>query len=162
MLTRKAEDYLEAILNISEQKGYARIRDIARALSVTPASAVEMAKKLDDKRLVIYRKYDGVTLTPKGKEIAEIVRDRHEIIRAFLEIINVPKETADKDACIIEHELEAKTIEQIKNLVRFVQSAPDYPQWLKHFEIFCATGVHSCKPGERQREKKGKGHRFSH
>ena len=69
MLTRKAEEYLEAIFSITEEKGYARIKDIASALGVNPASVVEMMKKVDDMDFVIYRKYDGVRLTPKGKAI---------------------------------------------------------------------------------------------
>jgi len=51
--------------------------------------------------------------------------------------------------------LEPKTIEQIRNLVDFVKSAPDYPQWLEHFEVFCNTGVHPCV------EEKRKGKRAS-
>ncbi len=158
MLSRKAEDYLEAILNISEKKGYAKIRDIALALNVKPSSAVEMVKRLNDRGFVNYRKYDGVTLTPEGEEIGRAVWGRHVTIRAFLEIIRVPEPIANKDACIIEHELEAKTIQQIKNLVEFVKIAPDYPQWLEHFEMFCETGVHPCCEEEK---RKGKEHRFS-
>lgn len=157
MLSRKAEDYLEAILNITERKGYTRIKDIARALGITPPSVVEMVKRLSGMGLVEYRKYDGVTLTPKGEEIGRAVWGRHTTIRAFLEIIKVPEPIANKDACIIEHELEAKTIEQIKNLVEFVKSAPDYPQWLEHFEIFCETGVHPCD----EEKRKVREHRFS-
>ncbi len=157
MLSRKAEDYLEAILNISEEKGYAKVKDIALALGITPSSVVEMLRRLNDMGLVEYRKYDGVTLTPEGEVIGRAVWRRHTTIRAFLEIIKVPEPIANKDACIIEHELEAKTIEQIKNLVEFVKSAPDYPQWLEHFEIFCKTGVHPCE-GEK---RKAKEHRVS-
>lgn len=69
MLTRKAENYLEAIFNITEEKGYARIKDIASALGVNPASVVEMMNKLNDMDFVIYRKYDSVRLTPKGEAI---------------------------------------------------------------------------------------------
>ncbi len=94
--------------------------------------------------LVNYRRYDGISLTPKGEGIAKVVKDRHETIRAFLEIIRVPPRIANKDACIIEHELEPETIEQLRNFVRFVRSAPDYPQWLQHFETFCKTGIHPC------------------
>jgi len=69
MLTRKAESYLEAIFSITEEKVYARIRDIASALGVRAPSAIEMVRKLDDRDFVIYRKYDGVVLTPKGEAI---------------------------------------------------------------------------------------------
>ncbi len=147
MLSRKAEDYLEAILNISLQggKGYARVKEIARALNVKPSSVVEMARRLNGMGLVNYKKYEGITLTPKGKKIAKVVKDRHETIRAFLEIIKVPPQIANKDACIMEHELEPETIEQLRSFVRFVRSAPDYPQWLQHFETFCKTGRHPCE-----------------
>jgi DtxR family Mn-dependent transcriptional regulator len=150
MLSRKAEDYLEAILGIAERKGYTRVKDIASALDIKPPSVVEMLKKLDAMDLVDYQKYEGVQLTPRGAEIARVVKDRHETIRAFLEILNVPEKIADKDACIIEHELETKTIEQVKNFVSFVKSAPDYPQWLEHFDLFCATGKHPCELEKRE------------
>jgi len=156
MLSRKAEDYLEAILNITERKGHTRTKDIAAALDIKPPSVVEMLKRLNDMALVEYRKYEGVKLTPKGREIARVVKDRHETIRAFLEILKVPKKIANKDACIIEHELEPETIGQLKNFVQFVKSAPDYPQWLEHFETFCETGVHPCEVEKQE----AKGHRF--
>ncbi len=160
MLSRKAEDYLEAILNTAEAKGYTRVKDITQALDVKPSSVVEMLKRLNDSGHVIYKKYEGVRLTPKGKAVATIVKDRHETLRAFLEIIKVPLALADKDACIMEHELDSKTIEQVKCLVNFVKSAPDYPQWLEHFEIFCATGVHPC--GEEKRKKIGSSRKPKH
>jgi DtxR family Mn-dependent transcriptional regulator len=150
MLSRKAEDYLEAILNITEKKGRTRTKDIALALGIKPPSVVEMLKRLHDMGLVEYQRYEGVRLTARGTGIARVVKERHETIRAFLEIINVPKKIANKDACIIEHELEPETIGQLKNFVRFVKSAPDYPEWLEHFETFCETGVHPCKAEKRE------------
>jgi DtxR family Mn-dependent transcriptional regulator len=69
MLTRKAGKCIETIFNVTEEKGYVRIKHIASALGVNPASVVEMVKKLDDMDFVIYRKYNGVTLTPKGEAI---------------------------------------------------------------------------------------------
>jgi DtxR family Mn-dependent transcriptional regulator len=145
MLTRKVEDYLEAILNVIDEKGYARTKDIAKMLEVTPPSVVEMMKKLNNMRYVNYRKYDGITLTPEGQEIAAAVRSRHNIIRSFLKIINVPKDIANEDACTIEHHLNPKTIEQIKKLVDFVEAAPGCPKWVEHFELFCKTGTHECE-----------------
>ena len=147
MLTRKVEDYLEAILNVTEDKGYVRTKDIAKKLGVTSPSVVEMMKKLDSMKYVDYRKYDGVTLTPDGKIVATAVKERHNIIRAFLKIINVPQQIANKDACTIEHNLNPKTIEQIKKLVDFVETAPGCPKWIEHFEEFCQTGQHECEHG---------------
>ena len=149
MLTRKAEDYLEAILNITEEKGYARIKDIASSLAVSSSSVAEMMRKLDSSGFVIYKKYDGIRLTLKGEGIGGMIKHRHETIRSFLEIIDVPKNIADRDACTMEHNLNPKTIEQIKNLVEFVNTAPDHPEWLDHFEAFCETGEHQCKGKEK-------------
>jgi DtxR family Mn-dependent transcriptional regulator len=91
MLSRKAEDYLEAILNITEEKGYTRVKDIALALDIQPSSVVEMLKKLNGNGYVVYRKYDGVTLTQKGKEMGSMVKDRHDTLKALLEILQVPE-----------------------------------------------------------------------
>ena len=151
MLSRKAEDYLEAILKITEEKGHVRVKDIAVALGITPPSVNEMVKKLDAMGYVNYRRYDGIILTDKGEEIARVVKERHEIIRSLLEILRVPSRVADEDACVMEHELHPKTIEQLKNLVNFVKTAPDYPEWLRHFEEFCRTGEHSCKGKESKK-----------
>lgn len=145
MLTRKAEDYLEKILNITEEKGYARVKDIASSLDVSSSSVVEMMRKLDSSGFVIYQKHDGIRLTSRGEKIGGMIKHRHDTIKSFLEIIDVPKNIADKDACTMEHNLDPKTIEQIKNLVEFVKTAPDHPEWLEHFEIFCKTGEHRCE-----------------
>jgi DtxR family Mn-dependent transcriptional regulator len=137
MLTTKAEDYLEAILVIEEKKGYTRVKDLASLLAIKPPSVVEMLKKLHEQDLVEYRRYDGVRLTPQGRQAARVVKERHETIRSFLELLQVPKQAAEKDACLIEHNLEPETLEQLRRFVRFARLAPEYPQWLKHFERYC-------------------------
>ena len=148
--SRKCEDYLEAILSIVDDKGYARTKDVSDALGITPASVAEMFKRLSEEALVVYRKYEGVTLTEKGKEIAEGVQRRHTILKEFLEIINVPPDIADTDACIMEHQLNEQTIEQIEQLVSFVKKAPHDPKWLSHYKDFCSTGEHTCTSDEHK------------
>ncbi|OPY55438.1 MAG: manganese transport transcriptional regulator [Methanosaeta sp. PtaU1.Bin112] len=146
-LSRKAEDYLEAIYVISQEKGIVRVRDICRQLEIKPPSVVEMIKKLADQGYLIYKKNEGVNLTAEGEEIGRVIKDRHSTIFAFLKFIGVPEKIADEDACVIEHELNAKTVEQIKSLVSFIETAPDHPQWLDHFAIYCDLGKHPCKEG---------------
>lgn len=137
-LSRKAEDYLEAILNVTLEKGYARTKDIAAELSVQPPTVVEMVKKLDRQGMITYRKYDGVTLTPAGRRIAEIIRDRHVTLQSFLMMIRVPEQTASKDACIMEHELSPDTIEQIKAFVKFIREYHGDDRILRQFDTFRA------------------------
>ncbi|HJJ31375.1 MAG TPA: metal-dependent transcriptional regulator [Methanocorpusculum sp.] len=117
-LSVKEEDYLESILNTILEKGYARSHDIAEDLHVVPSAVSEMFAKLGEKNLVNYRKYEGVTLTPAGRLIAEQVKFRHTILVEFLEILGVPKKIADADACFMEHELNTVTIQKIKEFVK--------------------------------------------
>ena len=127
-LSEREEDYIRGILEVIEKKGYARIRDIAYKVEVKPPSATEMMKKLDKKGLVIYEKYGGVVFTPEGREIATAIRDRHETFRRFLEIIFVPEGIAIKDAHILEHQLDPKTIIQFTKFVEFITSTKERPQ----------------------------------
>lgn len=138
-LSRKAEDYLEAILNVSSEKGYARTRDIARELGIQPPTVVEMVQKLDKAGMIVYRKYDGVTLTDQGKRIAEVIRDRHVTLRTFLELVRVPHTIAEKDACMMEHELSPETIEQIRTFIAFCSENPQAAAAMKHFPAFASV-----------------------
>jgi len=142
-VSRKVEDYLRIIYEIVETKGYARIRDISRALGVKPSTVVEMMKKLHEQGFVVYEKYGGVTLTSRGKEIAEVVKKRHDTFKKFLEILLVPEDIATKDAHILEHQLDPKTILQFTKFVEFVTQAmeTDHPvfikRWIEEFRKYC-------------------------
>ena len=134
-VTGKAEDYLRGIYEITQQKGFARIRDIANNLTVKPSSAVEMVRKLDRLQLVRYEKYGGVLLTTKGKEMAEVIEKRHETFKKFLEIILVPENVALKDAHVLEHRLQPKTILQFSKFVDFIENAQENPKFFKKWRI---------------------------
>ncbi|HDH86736.1 MAG TPA: metal-dependent transcriptional regulator [Desulfobacteraceae bacterium] len=144
MYSKSVEDYLEAIYNIIQRKGYAKTKDISRELDVRPPSVTEMLKKLDNLGLVKYERYGGVTLTKEGERIAKMVKTRHDTIKEFLSILLISEKTAEKDACKLEHDLSPETIEQLTKFVRFVKNAPIYPKWLEHFKEFCRTGKHVC------------------
>ncbi|HJJ89136.1 MAG TPA: metal-dependent transcriptional regulator [Methanocorpusculum sp.] len=136
-LTAKEEDYLEAILNVSQEKGYAKTKDVAEEMALSPPSVVEMFLKLDRKKLVVYRKYEGVTLTNVGKSIAERVRYRHDVLVEFLKLITVSEDIANMDACAMEHELNAETIQKIKLFVEYVNSSKSVQLEIKRFAEFC-------------------------
>lgn len=144
-VTGKAEDYLRGIYEITQQKGFARIRDIANNLTVKPSSAVEMVRKLDRLQLVRYEKYGGVLLTTKGKEMAEVIEKRHETFKKFLEIILVPKNIALKDAHVLEHRLQPRTILQFSKFVDFIENAQENPKFFKKWRIafkkYCESKV---------------------
>jgi DtxR family Mn-dependent transcriptional regulator len=136
-LSRKAEDYLEAILNVTLEKGYAKTKDVAGKLGVSPPSVVEMFRKLDQIGMVEYRRYEGVVLTPLGREIAEVIKFRHDTLKRLLMLIDVPEEIADEDACMMEHELSEKSVQKIRLFVDFLDSRPQYANLEKDFIQFC-------------------------
>ena len=121
-LSRRVEDYLEAILNVTLEKGYARTKDVACELDLSPSSVVEMFRKLDEMGFVEYRRYEGVVLNPAGREVAEVIKARHDTLKEFLRIIHVPEKIASADARYMEHELHPETIRQIRLLVEVLRA----------------------------------------
>lgn len=113
----RAEEYLEAIYILS-RSGKPRIRELARRLCVSPSSVVEYLRRLAEKGYVVYKKGGVVELTPKGRELAEKVYQRHQILTDFLTLIGVPRDIAEIDACKIEHVLHEETLERIVEFVR--------------------------------------------
>lgn len=141
MLTRKLEDYLESVHKLVEEKGYARIKDVAEDRNVSSPSVTEIIKKLESKKLVRYERYGAITLTPEGERLGKLVRNRHKMLMKLLEILQIPGKIADDDACTMEHELNPVTLEQIQKFVDFVEKSPMInPKWLEHFKIYSETG----------------------
>lgn len=136
-LSRKAEDYLEAIYVVSKEKGYAKTKDVAVELNVSPSSVVEMFRKLDRLGLVRYRKYEGVVPNPEGFRIGKMIKYRHDTLKAFLITLGVPEEIADEDACMMEHELNPKSIEQIQLWLTFMEEKSEKSHTFSDFEAFC-------------------------
>ena len=131
MTTHREEDYLEAILHIVRRKGYARVGDIAKHLGCSAATVTEMFSRLDDRGLVNYEKYGGVTLTKEGERIGLEVDGRHKLIKSFLELLGVPADIADEDACEIEHSIHPETLEKLKSFIDEVRKDPDNFQFLE-------------------------------
>lgn len=140
MLSRKAEDYLEAIFIIVKKKGYARPRDIVKGINVKPPSATEMLKKLSNEGLIEYEKYSEIRLTARGLSMAKKIKKRHEIFENFLKIILISDKVAEEDACILEHHLNPETVRQLSKFVDFVHSFKKSPDFFKHFRKYCNTG----------------------
>lgn len=137
MLTRKSEDYLKAILNFTEKKGYARTKDLAKEIGVRPPSVTEMLSKLSSQGLVIYEKYGGARLSPQGLHIAKKIKKRHEVFEKFLKVIIVPGEIASKDACKMEHHLHPETIKRLSEFMNFLSKRFQIQEFSKEFERFC-------------------------
>jgi Mn-dependent DtxR family transcriptional regulator len=125
------EDYIERIYNLIEDKGYARVSDIAESLSVHPSSVTKMVQKLDKDEYLVYEKYRGLILTPKGKKIGKRLVYRHELLEQLLRIIGVKEENIYEDVEGIEHHLSWDSIDRIGDLVQFFEENPKYTKELK-------------------------------
>jgi len=118
------EDYLERIYRLIDEKGYARVSDIAEGLEVHPSSVTKMIQKLDKDNYLIYEKYRGLVLTNKGKKIGKRLVDRHHLLETFLTIIGVQEDKIYADVEGIEHHLSWDSITCIESLVEFFNRDP--------------------------------------
>jgi len=113
------EDYLERIYKLIDEKGYARVSDIAEGLEVHPSSVTKMIQKLDKDEYLIYEKYRGLVLTNKGKKVGKRLVDRHQLLEEFLGLIGVQQEYIYNDVEGIEHHLSWDSITRIETLVEY-------------------------------------------
>lgn len=121
MPTPSMEDYIEQIYILIDEKGYARVSDIAEALSVHPSSVTKMVQKLDKDEYLVYEKYRGLILTPKGKKIGKRLVYRHDLLEQLLRLIGVKEENIYEDVEGIEHHLSWDAIDRVGDLVQFFE-----------------------------------------
>lgn len=115
LLSASKQDYLETILNFSQESGNARSVDIARTLGVSRASVNKSLGVLRDAGLVEHEYYGSIRLTEDGLRMARAVRARHNALKLFLtEILGVDAETADQDACRMEHAISCTTAQKLE------------------------------------------------
>lgn len=122
--TPSMEDYLERIYRLIDEKGYARVSDIAEGLEVHPSSVTKMIQKLDKDNYLIYEKYRGLVLTNKGKKMGKRLVERHHLLESFLQVIGVQAENIYADVEGIEHHLSWDSITCIETLVEYFNRDP--------------------------------------
>ena len=111
---KSAEDYLEMILRLTEEKGYARSVDIAQGLSVSKPSVSVAMKQLREGGYILMDKDNYISLTETGMEIAQRIYERHKALTRILTLIGVSAETAEEDACKVEHDISVETFDAIR------------------------------------------------
>ena len=130
--SQSAEDYLERIHELIEEKGYARVVDIARSLEVKQASVTSMVQKLGEAGYLNYEKYRGLILTEKGRAVARKIQQRHATLARFFSLFGLDADTQRLDIEGIEHHLSPATVECLANLAEFFEKNPDtLKQFLK-------------------------------
>ena len=133
MPSTSTEDYLERIYELIEQKGYARTIDIAEALDIRQPSVTAMVQKLADAGYLNYEKYRGLTLTAKGRAVAAAVRERHQTLKRFFTLLDLPAATQEHDIEGIEHYLSPATLSSLAKLAEFFEANP---RILQEFSAF--------------------------
>ena len=129
--SQSAEDYLERIHALIEEKGYARVVDIASSLDVKQGSVTSMVQRLGELGYLNYEKYRGLVLTEKGLAVACRIRQRHQTLSRFFSLLALDPETQQRDIEGIEHHLSGKTVEVLADLASFFEANPDV---LKRFQ----------------------------
>ena len=164
-LSSNMEDYLEAIFHISQEKQAARAKDIADRLMVNKSSVTGALRSLSEKGLVNYAPYDIITLTAKGKRLAEEIVRRHEALKHFfIKVLLIDQDEAEDAACKVEHTVSKNIIDRLINFVEFMEICPrGGKEWLKGFRRHCEDGdtsklcanyISECLEDLKKRERK--------
>lgn len=119
-LTSANEDYLEAIVRLEESQGKTEVRsvDIANLLDVSKASVNKALATLRADGYIEQERYGRITLTPEGRTYGREVWDRHQSLRNFLtNDLGVDFDTANEEACMMEHALSQDTMTKWLNFL---------------------------------------------
>ncbi len=114
-IQESAENYLETILILSKKKAHVRSIDIATELNFSKPSVSIAMKNLRENGYIIMKPDGYITLTEKGRAIADTIYERHQVISKMLMMLGVSEQTATEDACRIEHVISPESFEAIKN-----------------------------------------------
>ena len=113
-LTSSMEDYLEAVLVLQQQKGYARCVDVAEFLNVKKPSVSRAVKELSKKKCLLKKDDGTLSLTETGLQLAEQIFEKHRFFTERLIAAGVDPKIAEQDACSIEHAISAESFQKLK------------------------------------------------
>jgi DtxR family manganese transport transcriptional regulator len=116
--TEVAQDYVEAIADLSVSLGEARVVDLARRLGVTHVTVNRTLARLKKNGFVNTKPYRAIFLTKAGHTLAEECKRRHETVVAFLRSLGVPEKAAEMDAEGIEHHVSSETLAVFERLLK--------------------------------------------
>ncbi len=141
-LTSVMEDYLETIFDLDKNKKVVRVKDIAKKMDVKMPTVTSMLKTLSQRGMVHYEKYEYVELTHDGADVGREMIRRHGILKKFLtDILKIDLETADEEACKMEHSLSPETLDSLVDFMEFIQVCPRAGRsWLQHFQEYRIHG----------------------
>jgi len=131
--SESTEDHLERIQELIEQKGYARVADLAASLQLSTSAVSNMVRRLARRGFVNYERYRGFTLTATGRQVAQHVKARHNTLTEFLQLVGLDSETVSREVEEIEHHLRPETLAVFSQLVNFWRAHPSQLNAFKRF-----------------------------
>ncbi len=137
-ISASLEDYLEAIYEIIEEKQGVKAVEVAKRLDVRRSSVTEALKNLAEKKLVNYGRYDVISLTPEGIEVAQKVIQKHKALYTFFtKILGISPDEASINACKVEHVISENVLQRLISFVEFnnnyCSTDKKYLEAFKHF-----------------------------
>ncbi len=121
-VTASLEDYLEAIYVLNKKNGHVRVTDVAGELEISKPSVNRAINTLKGQGLVNHEYYGDLSLTEEGRKIAVDVLKRHRLVSSFLtDCLGVDEETAEKEACLIEHHLSGQTVKKLEEFIKKIK-----------------------------------------
>ena len=117
-LQESGEMYLETILILSQRKENVRAIDICEEMGYSKPSVSRGLKILRENSYIYIDRNGYITLSKTGREVAEKIYERHQVLSALLVKIGVDEETATEDACRIEHVISDETFEAVKRFCK--------------------------------------------
>ncbi|MDE6036410.1 MAG: metal-dependent transcriptional regulator [Ruminococcus sp.] len=115
-ITEAVENYLETILILSQKQPNVHAIDICSYLGYSRPTISIILKKMKEENLVLVDEDNHITLTEKGREVAENIYDRHKVLSELFMLLGVSHDNAVEDACKIEHDLSEETFGRLKSL----------------------------------------------
>ena len=133
-VTHSAAHYLMALHELLEDHGYARLSDIAKKLDVSLGSLSTSLKPLLERDLILQDENKHLSLSEEGEKTARHIEETWYVLTTlFHDILGIDQETAEIDACKIEHLLSSETAAGLKKLtVVLDHSEAIRKQLLKH------------------------------
>jgi DtxR family transcriptional regulator, Mn-dependent transcriptional regulator len=151
------QEYLEALYTLTSDGKTAGTSELSRKLNISPSSVSEMLKKLADLGYINYSRYQGVTLSQKGFELAEKMTRKHRLLERFLhDTLRIGNDKVHEEACEMEHSLSDSTERAMCQILKSPDKCPDDEQIIPA----CNLGFSSCAECQKYEDDLEKvGHR---